>query len=94
MAARKTLLTSPLTRERIKTGMLVSRLESLAEGLIDMPPHAVTAALGLLKKVMPDLQAVTLSGDAENPLHTRISMDNLSDEQLRAIASIPIGTGE
>lgn len=91
MAARKTLVTSPLTRDRIRIGMLVSRLESLAEGSIEMPPHAVTAALGLLKKVMPDLQATTISGDPENPLTHRVSLDGLNETQLRALASIKLG---
>lgn len=31
-------------------------------------PSQVTAALGLLKKYKPDLQAITISGDDERPL--------------------------
>jgi hypothetical protein len=33
-----------------------------------MPAHAVTAALGLLRKVLPDLANVQHSGDTDNPV--------------------------
>ena len=60
MAARKVLPHSELTRQRIKTSMLVNRLQGLINGEVEMPPHAVTAALGLLKKTVPDLSAVEM----------------------------------
>jgi hypothetical protein len=44
--------------------MIQNRLEGLVEGKNDMPPHAVTAALGLLRKVLPDLANVAHTGDA------------------------------
>ena len=68
MAARKNLTHTQLTRDRIQTSMLVNRLTQLVEGKVEMPPHAVTAALGLLKKALPDLQSIQHSGDEENPL--------------------------
>lgn len=93
MAARKALLHSPLTRERIKTGMLVKRLEDLSEGKIEMPPHAVTAALGLLRKVLPDLAATTISGDKKNPLVVQ-GYDDLSTTTLREIAALRLSSPE
>lgn len=42
--------------------MLLNRLMALAEGKVEMPPHAVTAALGLLDRVLPRLSAQELSG--------------------------------
>ena len=39
------------TRLKIKVGNILARLNGLIMGEIEMPPHAVTAALGLLKKL-------------------------------------------
>ena len=47
-----------MTREKIRTSQLINRLCALANGEIEMPPHAVTAALGLLRKTLPDLSSV------------------------------------
>lgn len=62
MAARKHLSHSDKTRERIKTSMLINRLTSFVEGKVELNPAQVTAALGLMKKTLPDLGAVTLDG--------------------------------
>jgi hypothetical protein len=96
MAARLNPEHDERTREKIRTSQLINRLNSLVSGEIDpasMPPHAVTAALGLLKKVLPDLQATTISGDQDNPLRVAPDLSRLNPEQLRALASIPL-TGE
>lgn len=69
MAARKNLAHSPLTRERIKTGMLVNRLTLFVEGKVELSKNQVAAALGLLKKVIPDLQSVEMTGDESKPIH-------------------------
>ena len=47
-----------ITRERIQASMLINRLQSHVLGDCDMKPTQVQAALGLLKKAMPDLQSV------------------------------------
>ncbi len=49
------------TRERISTSMIRNRLESFIEGKLELSPHQVTAALGLLKKVIPDLSSKELT---------------------------------
>lgn len=51
------------TRMKIKAGNIIDRLEKLIAGKIEMPPHAVTAALGLLRKALPDLTSVEHSGE-------------------------------
>ena len=51
------------TRAKIKAGNIIDRLEKLVAGQVEMPPHAVTAALGLLRKVLPDVTSVELSGE-------------------------------
>jgi hypothetical protein len=55
-------------RTKIKHTMIRKRLEGLVAGENDMPAHAVTAALGLLRKVLPDLANVQHSGDADSPV--------------------------
>lgn len=51
------------TREKIQVTQIVNRLHKLVMGEAEMAPHAVTAALGLLKKVMPDMSAVEHTGE-------------------------------
>jgi len=55
-------------RTQIKTALLVTRLHKIACGEVEAEPHQVTAALGLLRKVLPDLQATLISGDPQLPL--------------------------
>ena len=55
-------------RAKIQNSNILNRLIAHAEGDEDMTQTQVTAALGLLKKALPDLQAVTIGGDADNPL--------------------------
>jgi len=55
-------------RLTIQTGMLLSLLEDIAAGKKQVESHQVTAALGLLRKVLPDLQATMISGDPNLPL--------------------------
>ena len=48
----------------------------------------VTVALGLLKKVMPDLQATTLSGDADgSPIKVEVSSKEQRDAAVAAALS-------
>lgn len=58
MAARLNPQHDARTREKIRTSQLINRLNSFINGEVEMPPHAVTAALGLLKKTLPDLQSI------------------------------------
>lgn len=62
MAARKNLLHSDKTRERIKTSMLINRLQSFVEGKVELSAAQVSAALGLIKKTLPDLAALQHTG--------------------------------
>lgn len=50
-------------RAKIQNSNILNRLISHAEGKEDMSATQITAALGLLKKSLPDLQAVTIDGD-------------------------------
>lgn len=55
-------------RNKIRASQLVNRLENHVFGEVEMNSTQVTAALGLLKKCVPDIQAIQHSGDADNPL--------------------------
>lgn len=55
-------------RARIQTGMLINRLQGLVNGDHEMPAHAVTAALGLLRKTMPDMAHTEVVGEAGGPV--------------------------
>ncbi len=68
MAAIKTKHLPDEWRRKIQTSQLINRLSGLVNGEIEMPPHAVTAAVALLKKSLPDLSNVTLEGNPDNPV--------------------------
>lgn len=57
-------------REKIQTSMLINRLTQNANG--ELETELTTGQLKsieiLLRKSAPDLQAVTISGDEDNPL--------------------------
>lgn len=56
-------------RTKIANAQFLNRLIAHANGENEMTPTQVQAANILLKKVLPDLQAVQLSGDGDNPLN-------------------------
>jgi hypothetical protein len=66
------------TRAKIQTTQLINRLTDHALGDCDMPTSAVTAALGLLKKAIPDLAAVEHSGPDGGPIEVYIAGDDAS----------------
>ena len=73
MGVRKRLYHPDEVREKIRTSQIVNRLTKHIFAPPDQPVLSKTqvgAALGLLKKTMPDLQALdaTLKGDPEHPL--------------------------
>ncbi len=63
MAIRKKLTHDASTRDRIKTSQLVNRLEDHALGKIELTRDQITAISILLKKTLPDLQAIEHSGN-------------------------------
>ena len=66
MAARKKreIHHDDLTRRKIKQSMLINRLTNHAMGKLTKPmePSQVQAALGLLKKCLPDLASIEHTG--------------------------------
>lgn len=65
-------------RDKIKNSNILSRLIAHAEGDLEMTQSQVTTGLGLLKKVLPDLQSVTVGGDDQNPVRLTIGWQNPS----------------
>ena len=51
------------TRAKIQTTQLVNRLTAHVLGEVEMVPSQVTAALGLLRKSMPDLASVDMKSE-------------------------------
>lgn len=88
MAARKRIWTPDVVRARIQAGQIVRRLQQFVMGakddqglVIQMTPAQVTAALGLLKKTVPDLSAIEHTGSI-----THKHVQDLTDAELLAIA--------
>ena len=73
MAVRKRLYHPEEVREKIRTSQLVNRLNAYANSKVELAPAQVTAILGLLKKTMPDLQAITISGDPKRPIEISVT---------------------
>ena len=76
MAARsRKVAIDDRTKIRIQTSQIVNRLEDHIFGNIKMEPSAVTAALGLLKKKLPDLAATEISGDPDKPIQHKLKIE-------------------
>lgn len=81
MAARLNLRQQEQTREAIKTTQLVKRLQFYALGendeagnQVDLDAGRLKAIEVLLRKSLPDLSSVTLTGDAEHPLEINVTI--------------------
>ncbi len=88
MAVRKNLTHPQVVRERIRASAIVRRLQKFVLGergdqgeVIEMTPPQVAAALGLIKKVLPDLSAMEWSGEVK---HKHVT--ELPDAELEHIA--------
>lgn len=68
VTARSAAGVSERARQAIQTGQLVGLLHRIANGEKKVEPHQVTAAIALLRKVLPDLQATMVSGDPQLPI--------------------------
>jgi hypothetical protein len=53
------------TRAKIQTSQLINRLQAFVNGKVELQPAQVTAALGLLRKTIPDLAAIEHSGEVK-----------------------------
>ncbi len=60
-------------RDRIKTSVLAKRLQDHALGKLEMTDSQRRATEILLKKTLPDISAIELSGDAAAPIAISIT---------------------
>lgn len=67
-------------KARIQSHAIVKRLQAHVAGEVEMSPSAVTAALGLLRKVMPDLAAVEATGMIEN-IHYAVGEQPIGEDE-------------
>ena len=70
MAARLNLRQQEQTRAAIQTSQLINRLQGFALGEPDIEIDAgrLKAIEVLLRKALPDLSSIEISGDEDNPL--------------------------
>ncbi len=71
-------------RTKIQTTQIVNRLQGHIHGKWEMSATQIQAAGILLKKALPDLAAVTHSGDADNP----IVIQSPAEKRERALAHL------
>jgi hypothetical protein len=77
MAARLNLRQQDQTRAAIQTSQLINRLQNYALGKtekVEIDAGRLRAIEILLRKTLPDVSAVTLSGDAERPLEINVTV--------------------
>lgn len=79
MAGKKGMHTKPLhparveeIRQKIKATLIIKKLENHILDDEEMSSSQVSAALGLLKKTVPDLSSIEHKGDVDNPLLHRL----------------------
>ena len=81
------------TREKIQTSQLVNRLnlfvlsgvDPKTKKPIEMSREQITVALGLLKKTLPDLSSVELSGDEANPVNLSFNVKYADDNTPESV---------
>ena len=79
MAARLRPRHQDEIRAKIQTSQLINRLTYCALGEIELTPTQLRAIEVLLRKTLPDLQAIQIGGDAANPAAIRFTwMDGKS----------------
>ena len=70
MAARTNLRQQEQTRAAIQTSQLINRLQdyALGEKAVELDSGRLKAIEILLRKSLPDMSSVAVSGDEENPI--------------------------
>ena len=76
MAARLRKFHSDEIRAKIQASQLINVLQNHAlNGEDEMPASRMKAIEILLRKSVPDLSAIQISGDEDNPLHHAITLE-------------------
>lgn len=61
-------------RVKIQNSNILNALIKHVEGKQDMSASQVSAGLGLLKKVLPDMSSVEITGDPDNPIRHSVEL--------------------
>lgn len=67
-------------RAKIQRSNILNALIEHVRGERKMSSTQVTAGLGLLKKALPDLSAVEISGDPDKPIEHRLKIEFISSK--------------
>ena len=96
MAARtRRIALDANTRAKIQTTQLIKRLTKHALGELEMTSTQVAAALGLIKKTLPDLQAIELDLSPETAQRVINAQPMNNDEwQAKYSLAAPEGSTE
>lgn len=78
MAARINKTHDDKTKRLMQATQLVNRLFNHANGEIEMTQSQVNAAKIVIGKMIPDLKAIEISGNADNPLQSRVVVEFIS----------------
>lgn len=78
MAARLNNRQSEQSRAAIQTTQLIKRLQEQAFGTVELSQQQIKAIEILLKKSLPDLSAVELSTDPDNPIDFKWTVEVVS----------------
>jgi hypothetical protein len=91
MAARTNLRQQEQTRAAIQTSQLVNRLQrfALADPDVEIDAGRLKAIEVLLRKTLPDLSAVSHSGDEENPVVVTEIKRSIVDPRNTDSPSVP-----
>ena len=81
MAARLNPKHDERTRAKIRTSQLINRLTLFVNGKVEMSAAQVTAALGLLKKTLPDMIATEHSGEVTHQYVARLPPVSATSEE-------------
>jgi len=81
MAARKDSRLKTQHREAIKTSMILNRLTDHVDNKVELSATQVTAALGLLRKTLPDLKATEHSGEIDHKFPTDINVNAVKPKE-------------
>lgn len=85
-ARTRRIMQDDRTRERIRSSQIINRLQNCALGKVELTAVQVRAAETLLRKALPDLQSVELSGPGGGAIPIEIN-DNDRARGLAALVS-------
>lgn len=87
MARKDRLACADNTRKKIKTGMLIKKLTDHVVDGVEMSATQVNAALGLLKKTLPDTKQIEIDGQIDT--RTTVIIKDLTGDNNRDTPKTP-----